>query len=76
MKVTVINSKNKFTIGLEGKIIDETQHTLTLLTARGRKRLLKEQVTLEITDNGKKSIPGKALAKRPEDRIRMRLGKE
>ena len=74
MKVKVVNSKNKYSIGMEGTIVDETQNTLTISTSRGKKRLLKEQVTIEVTNNGKTAMPGNLLLKRPEDRIRMKIG--
>lgn len=67
----VIDAENKNLIGLQGKIIDETRNTIIIQTKDKTKVLLKEQVTLEFTNNDQKiTINGKKLLKRPEERIK------
>ncbi len=51
----------------EGKIIDETKNIITIRTRDGEKKILKNNAVIEI--NGK-TMQGKNLAKRPEDRIK------
>ncbi len=67
----VIESKNPTLLGLEGKIIDETQNTITIKTKNSTKKILKNQVKMKI-ETGNKSfiIIGKDLVGRPQDRIK------
>jgi len=69
--VKIIDAKNKTLIGIEGKIIDETKNTITLETKRGRKKLIKSQITLNFI-NENIIINGKKIALRPEERINIR----
>ncbi len=39
--IKVLNSKNKDNLHIEGKVIDETKHTIYVQTNFGRKRLIK-----------------------------------
>ncbi len=67
----VISSLNQFSVGLEGKIINETKSMLTLQTSKGVKRLIKSQSVIEITfDDKRVRIDGKLLQARPEERIK------
>lgn len=47
-KVRVKNALNKSLMGISGKVIDETKNMLLLQTKKGRKKLIKKQVKLEI----------------------------
>ena len=47
----VIDSKNKSLMGVEGKIIKETQNTVTIKTEYKPKILIKNQIKLKI-ENG------------------------
>lgn len=60
----IIGSKNKTLIGIKGKIIEETKNTITFDNG---KKILKSHVTLKI---GEELIKGKAIQKKPEDRIK------
>lgn len=71
--VKVVESKNRHNIGIAGRVVDETRNTLVVKTAAGNKRLLKEQVTLEMEANGRVVVEGRHLARRPEDRVRMKV---
>ena len=67
-EVRVIGSKNKDNIGIEGKIIDETKNTITVL-GKSKKKLLKSQIKLMFI-NERLAVDGQLLAGRPEERIK------
>ncbi|MFP4423717.1 MAG: ribonuclease P protein component 1 [Candidatus Woesearchaeota archaeon] len=60
-------SQNTSLVGLEGRIIDETKHTLLVETDTGRRRLIKHQSTFIIN---KTTIDGSKLTGRPEERLK------
>jgi ribonuclease P protein subunit POP4 len=70
-EITVIDARNKSLVGIRGKAIDETKNTITVETPKGVKKILKEQVKIEICGEKKIIIEGKSLAKRPEERIKV-----
>lgn len=71
VEVKVVGSRNRFSVGLTGKVIDETKNTLTLQTKAGRKKLIKDQNVIEFIMGSKKiRINGKLLQARPEERIK------
>lgn len=47
-KIKVKNAFNKSLIGISGIVVDETKNMLTLQTKKGKKKLIKKQVRLEI----------------------------
>ncbi|MBN2454623.1 ribonuclease P protein subunit [Candidatus Woesearchaeota archaeon] len=72
--VRVVEAKNKSLVGIEGSIVDESKNTFTVETEKGRKKMLKEQISLETTCKGKKVvIDGRFLLKRPEERIKTKV---
>lgn len=72
--VKVISSKNQANDGLQGKVVDETKNTFVLKTVKGKKRLIKQNCVFEFEVGRKRvRIEGKILAKRPEERIKLRL---
>lgn len=67
----VTNATNASLIGMHGTIIDETQYSFVVETARGRKRLLKHHITITILQGEKKyQIAGKKIIKRPYERVK------
>ena len=59
---------------IEGKVIDETKHTLVFKTKEGRKRLIKVRYAFEFPYGKKRiSIEGRYFNKRAEERIKTRL---
>lgn len=70
----VVRSKNKANVGVAGKIINETHHTLDVETPKGDKKLFKKSVTLRVTLPSKQvvEIDGPILEAKPWDRIKMR----
>lgn len=72
----VVNSKNKDTIGIKGKIVDETMKTLSIETEKGVKKIFKQGTEFKVDLNGKKVIiEGDCLISRPEDRIKKKIKK-
>ena len=71
LNIKVIDSKNKDNKGIEGKIIDETKNTITIMHKSKKKLLFKNNIKFETTiENKKIEVDGKVLAKRPEERIK------
>lgn len=68
----IISAKNASLKGMKGKITDETKNTITIKTAKGEKKLIKNQVTIMAEINGKKTrIEPEEIASRPEDRAKV-----
>ncbi|MBS3159654.1 ribonuclease P protein subunit [Candidatus Woesearchaeota archaeon] len=66
-KIKIIEAKNKALIGIEGKVQDETKNMLIL----ENKKLIKDQVTIKISDNNKEYIiKGKNIRGKAEERIK------
>ncbi|MFN3655470.1 MAG: ribonuclease P protein component 1 [Candidatus Nitrosotenuis sp.] len=73
LQTKVVESTNKFIVGLEGKIVDETKSMFTLQTIRGFKMIPKQHNIWKFTLNGQDLlIDGNTLAKRPEDRLKVK----
>ncbi|MEM3064831.1 MAG: ribonuclease P protein subunit [Candidatus Nitrosotenuis sp.] len=73
LQAQIAKSTNKSLVGLEGKIIDETMHMLTLQTVRGLKMIPKQHNVWKFTLSGQDLlIDGNTIAKRPEDRLRVK----
>ena len=68
-ELTIVNSKNKSQIGLNGKIVDETKKTFTIIHKNEEKIITKQECTFII--NGK-TISGNDIAQRPEERIKKK----
>ena len=77
LNAEVTDAKNKSSIGLKGKIVDETYKTLVLENNKGEKRVFKENTTLKIIlpDKRKVAFEGTLLVARPWDRIKKKLPK-
>lgn len=56
----------------EGKAIDETKSTLVIETKRGKKTLLKNNLTITKIDNDELLINGKKINVRPHERVKLR----
>ena len=70
----VTEAKNKCLIGVKGKIVDETKNMLTIATQHGEKKLIKDQIVLNVHFNGKiYRIEGKYLIGRPEERLKKKI---
>ena len=70
LDVVVSGSLNPLSIGIQGKVIDETQQTLTIQTKKGTKKILKRLSTFVFNVKDKKvEVKGSVIAKRPWERI-------
>ena len=65
--IKVVDAENPELIGIEGKVIDESKHTFVVEEKQKRKVLLKTQVTIKWKG---KTINGKKLVGRPEERLK------
>lgn len=71
--IKIIDSKNKPNIGLEGDIINETKNTLEIKTKKGKKTLIKQNITFTIKINKKEyKIKGEEIKISPEERIKIK----
>lgn len=62
---------NPLTKNIQGKIIDETQQTLTIRTDKGDKKILKRLATFEFSlTEAKVEVQGSELVGRPWERIK------
>ena len=75
LETRVIRSSNRSQIGIRGKILDETQRTLTILQGNKEKRIVKETSTFLFTLPNKTvvEVDGKVLVGRPEDRVKKTI---
>jgi len=73
--IRIIHSKNGTLIGIKGKIIDETKHTLMLEDEEKKKKLvLKNGITFETMQQGEIiKIKGELVIGRPEDRVKLKV---
>ena len=71
---TVVKSTNKDTIGLRGRIIDESRNLFTLESRGREKKAAKYGNTFEfwLSDSDKVIIDGGLVVGRPEDRVAKR----
>ncbi|MEM2906374.1 MAG: ribonuclease P protein component 1 [Candidatus Bathyarchaeia archaeon] len=71
LRLRVVKSRNRTSLGLKGKVLDETRNTLLVGTSKGSRRVLKKGATFEFTlrDGGSMRVDGELLLGRPEDRL-------
>ena len=75
LKSTVVKSLNNDSVGINGKIIDETRNTFTILQ-NNRKKVVVKDISIfnfMMPDGTIIEIDGKTIIGRPEDRIKKRL---
>ena len=71
LEAEIVEAKNKSLIGLKGLIIDETKNTIVIEKDGMAKKVIKSQVTLNITlEDQTFQIDGNILVGRPEDRLK------
>lgn len=66
----IVDSTNKQLIGLNGKIVNETQSMFTINTNNGAKMIPKQHSFWKFANE--QIINGGLIAKRPEDRIKVK----
>lgn len=73
LNAEIIESKNRDNIGIKGKIIDETKHTLVVSQGKKQKRFMKKNIKIKINvENKHYIIDCKKIQKRPEERLKLR----
>ncbi len=75
LKSIVTKSLNLDSVGINGKIINETRNTFTILRNNKKKVVIKDTsiFNFEMPDKTIIEIDGKSIMGRPEDRIKKRL---
>jgi ribonuclease P protein subunit POP4 len=77
LEVRVSSCTNRQLEGLSGTVTNETRNMLTIETAKGEKRLAKQDCTLSfhLPSGEWVKVKGSLLVARPEDRIKKKLKK-
>ncbi len=70
MQTSIIDSSNKSLVGMSGKITYETKSTFTISTNVGSKVIPKQHNSWKFAND--QVINGDLIAKRPEDRIKVK----
>jgi ribonuclease P protein subunit POP4 len=70
----VVKNSNPHTVGIEGKVVDETRNTFAILHDGKRKLVMKNTSVFEFVmpDGTFVEIDGKVILGRPGDRIKKR----
>ena len=68
--ITIINSKNKEIVGINGKVIMETKNMIILDTKNGKKNIPKDICQLS-NNKGIIQTDSTKLSKRPHERLEM-----
>lgn len=71
----VAKSKHQGSVGISGKITDETRNTFVILHKGERKRIIKDSAVFHFrfSDGTIVEIDGKLLVGRPENRLKKRI---
>lgn len=77
LKVETFESINKFCVGIKGLVVDETKNLLIIETNKGIKKIQKKGTTFIFTipHDKKVKVEGTVIAKRPEERIKLKVKK-
>jgi len=69
----IIQSSNAKSVGIKGKVVDETKSMFVLRTENGIKKFPKENIIWRFSfDNNEVTLNGNILTKRPYERIGTR----
>jgi len=71
----IVKARNPQNIGIQGKVVNETQKTLVIESEGKEKRVFKNTITLRFTLPSKKivEVDGKLLVGRPWERIKKKI---
>ena len=77
LEAEVVDSTNKFQVGIKGMIVNETKNVLTIETENGLKKIQKKGTTFifKISNGKKVKVNGNKIAVRPEERIKLKVKK-
>jgi len=75
LEAKVVRSTNPSQVGIRGKVLDETQKTLTIRHNNKQKIVAKETSTFHFTlpDGTVIEVDGKVMLGRPEDRVKRQM---
>ncbi len=75
LEARVAESPNPHYVGIEGRVINETRNTFTIMQDHKRKTVVKDQAVFHFTlaDATVVEIDGKMLVRRPENRLKRRI---
>jgi ribonuclease P protein subunit POP4 len=75
LSAQIVSARNPANVGIKGKIVDETHHTIVLEQAGKERRVFKKCVELELNvEDGTVKVEGASLEGRPWDRIKKKNG--
>ncbi len=74
LKAKVIGSSNQLNVGISGKIVDETTHTLLVEQDSKDKRIFKKSTKLvfDLPNKNKVEVDGTLLEGKPWDRVKKK----
>jgi len=77
LDVEIGSSFNKFHVGLKGLVVDETKNLLIIETETGIKKIQKKGASFifKIPSGKKVKVDGSIIAKRPEERVKLKVKK-
>jgi ribonuclease P protein subunit POP4 len=77
LQVEVAESSNKFQIGIKGMVVDETKNLLVVETQDGIKKIQKigSEFIFTVPGGTRVKVRGKIIAKRHEDRVKIKIKK-
>jgi ribonuclease P protein subunit POP4 len=75
VKAKVVRSTNPYSVGIRGKVLDETRNTFIILHDGEKKVVIKETSVFhfKFPDGTVVEIDGKLLIGRPEERLKKRI---
>jgi len=75
LKAKVVKSTNEDSVGISGKVIDETRNTLIIQHRDENKTIVKNSSVFHFTmpDGTIVEVEGKVILGRPEDRLKKKL---
>ena len=76
LNLVVVASRNRSSVGIEGRVIDETRNTLVISKDGSRKIIPKAVSCLRFTlsDGSRVDVDGVQLVGKPENRLKKRVG--
>jgi len=75
LNAEVVRSSNPSSVGISGKVVDETRNVLVMVCQNKEKKIIKETAVFHFTmpDGTVVEIDGKVIVGRPEDRVKKQL---
>ena len=76
LEAKIVNSTNKNSVGIRGRVVDETRNILTIEKKNGREAsFVKEQCvfSFKIPSGQWVRVDGKIIVARPEDRVKKKF---